>query len=401
MGLLTGRTEKRQWTPEPIIPPFPGTNAFGMTGAATDPNAAMYVPAVWGCISLLANALSQMDLKTYRQVSGRNVLLTNSSLVAEPSDGIPQSIWVHQAVTSMCLRGNLYALKDVPTGVPNALQILNPDHVRYDALTDTFMLIQNDGTQTDITARMFHIPGMTLPGARIGLSPISFAAKSIGIDLSSRKFAQDFFDNGGTPKAVLTSDQDIDQGQARIAKQRLQESTINREPAVFGRGLTYKNITVTAEESQFLATQRATVADIARYFNIPAEMVGGQTGSSLTYSTVEQNSLNFLTYAVSFWMRRIEDAFSQLLPNRQIVRFDPTNLLRTDAKSEAEVRAIYIDAKVLPPSRILADMGQDPLTDDEKAELALIPNSITALGAPKAGTAKPADPATEGDNPNG
>jgi phage portal protein BeeE len=70
----------------------------------------------------------------------------------------------------------------------------------------------------------------------------------------------------------------------------------------------YTPIQVSPEESQFLATQQANVAQVARYFWIPPEMVGGSGGNSMTYANVEQRSLDFLTYAVSFWLKRIEDA---------------------------------------------------------------------------------------------
>jgi hypothetical protein len=36
----------------------------------------------------------------------------------------------------------------------------------------------------------------------------------LGLDLSSRQFASGFFDGGGIPKAVLESDQQVNQEQA-------------------------------------------------------------------------------------------------------------------------------------------------------------------------------------------
>jgi phage portal protein BeeE len=61
---------------------------------------------------------------------------------------------------------------------------------------------------------MWHVRGLTLPGRVVGLSPISYAAAVLGLDLSSRQFASGFFDGGGIPKAVLESDQQVNQEQA-------------------------------------------------------------------------------------------------------------------------------------------------------------------------------------------
>jgi HK97 family phage portal protein len=216
--------------------------------------------------------------------------------------------------------------------------------------------------------------------------------------LSSRKFAQDFFDGGGVPKAVLQSTMDITQEQARTLKERLAAATRNREPVALGSGVEYKQISVRPDESQFLETQGANISEIARIFGVPAEMVGGKVGSSMTYSNVEQRSLDFLTYGVSMWMRRIEDAFFPLLPQPQYVQFDTSALLRTDAETQAKVRVTYVAGKVLPPSRILTEMAQPPLTDDEKAELELVPLTVTPTGMPKA-LPNPGTPMTSDDTP--
>jgi len=163
----------------------------------------------------------------------------------------------------------------------------------------------------------------------------------------------------------------------------MKAATMNRELAVFGNGVKYQAISIAPEESQFLETQQATIGDIARYFNIPAEMVGGKAGSSLTYSNVEQRSIDFLTYGVGFWLKRIEDAFFDVLPKSQFVEFDRKALLRSDAETEARVRAIYVAAKIMPPSRILTEMNEQPLTQAEKDELELVPMGVTAQGSPR------------------
>jgi HK97 family phage portal protein len=252
----------------------------------------------------------------------------------------------------------------------------------------------------EITARVWHIRGFTLPGQQIGLSPIAYAAQAIGVDLSSRKFARDFFDGGGVPKATLTTDLDLTQEQADTAKQRLRAATVNREPAVFGNGVKYTPISVKPEESQFLQTQQANIVEIARFFGVPAEMVGGQSGSSLTYSNVEQRSLDFLTYGVQFWLKRIEDAFFDLLPQPQFVQFNTKVMLRTDAETQSKVDAIDIAAKMIAPSEKRTARNLPPLTQQQKEELELIPLTINpGTGLPKS-LPQPPTPATADDVPN-
>lgn len=404
MGILTGRPrrEQRQWTAAPIIPPFPGTNMYGQVTAGATPQNSLYSPAVWACVSLIANAVSIMPMSLYVPGSGGADDVkapVQPDFVESPCPGVPVSVWLHQVMVSLLLRGNAYGLYDVPLADgPSMVKIVSPDSIapRWDAAANAYVfnLRQQDGTLKDVTSMLWHCPGLTMPGEIVGLSPIAYAARALGVDLSSRKFAEDFFNGGGVPKATLTSDQDINQDQADTAKQRLMAATLNREPAVFGRGLTYTPISVKPEESQFLETQQATVSDIARYFSVPAEMIGGKSGSSLTYTTVELNSLQFLTFCVSFWLKRLEDTISPIFPSGKYVKLDESSLLRTDAETQAKVRSQYIAAKVLPPSRILKEMGEPLLTDDEKQELQLVPLGMTATGLPRL------NPGAVGANPD-
>lgn len=412
MGVLTGRRESRQWAPEPVVPPYLGApSSYGQSGVSGRPDTALAVPAVWACVTLLANAVSMLPLQTYRRTGDVPARITDPMLVSSPDADLTQSEWLHMLMVSLLLRGNAFALK---TGVdsmarPTQLTLLSPDKVRTEVGSGGSVRYLLGAGQTDVTSRMWHVRGLTLPGSKIGLSPIQYAAQAIGVDLSSRKFAQDFFDNGGVPKATLTSTMELTQEQARTAKERLMAATQNREPAVFGSGITYKPISVSAEESQFLATQRANISEIARYFGIPAEMIGGETGSSLTYSNVEQRSLDFLTYGVAFWLKRIEDSFFNLLPQPQYVKFRVEELLRIDAHSRAQVDMFQIASKVKTPTEVRNTYGLPPMTEAQQVEADMVPLSIGPLGRPTAtpalkelpGPAAPTPPDDQQGGPNG
>lgn len=403
MGALFGQREKRQWTPEPPIPPFPGTNPFGQPSFAASPEAALTVPTVWACVLLLANTVSQLPLETFRRTANVPARITDPQLITSPSAGETQSEWLHMLMVSLLLRGNAYALivsRD-RLGRPTQLMILNPDTVRVTVDRETGQVTYKLGSSmVDRSNDIWHVRGMTLPGQKIGLSPIAYAASTLGVDLAARKFASDFYDGGGLPKGKMKSDQAINQEQAVTLKERLRAATLNREPVILGQGVDYDTLPVRAEESQFLATQKFNISQIARFYLIPAEKVGGETGSSLTYTTAEMNNINFLTDGVGWWLKRIEDAIFPLLADPQFVKFNTRALLRTDAETSAKVDAIRVASKVMPPSRILAQMNEPPLTDAEKKELELVPLAVTpSTGAPKA-LPNPPTPATYDDAPD-
>lgn len=403
MGRLLGQVEWRQWAPEPPVPPFPGANVFGQPSLAAAPDLALQVPTVWACVKLLADTVSSMQLETFRKTDSVPRRITDPQIVLTPDAGETQSEWLHMLMVSLLLRGNAYCLIVSRDGMgrPTQLMILNPDMVRVTVDKETGRVTYKLGAaQIDRSRDIWHVRGLTLPGGKVGLSPIGYAAATVGVDLAARKFAGDFYNGGGLPKGKLKSDQAINQQQAVTLKERLAAATLNREPVALGDGVDYELLPIKAEESQFIATQQFNIAQIARFFSVPAEMVGGSAGNSLTYSTVELNSLNFLTYGVQFWLKRIEDSFFGLLPEPQYVRFNASMLLRTDAKTQAQIDAISVAAKIRAPSEIRTARDLPPLTDGEKEELSLVPLTVTpSTGAPKA-LPKPPTPDTAADAPN-
>jgi HK97 family phage portal protein len=266
-----------------------------------------------------------------------------------------------------------------------AIHLLNPDSVTPKTRDDGTMVyavgpkrIEYDETE------IWHVRGLTMPGSQVGLSPIAYAAATLGVDLQSRKFAHDFFDGGGIPKAILTTDMKMTQEQSRTVKERLLSTLRGREPLVLSDGVKYQTVAVSPEESQFLATQQANVAQIARFFGVPPEMVGGSGGSSMTYANVEQRSLDFLTYGVAFWLKRLEDAISSELVQPQYVKFRVQDLLRTDAETQAKVHVQLLAGKVVTPTEVRAEYGLPPMTEAQQKEADMVPLTITPLGGAKA-----------------
>lgn len=388
-GLTAGKRAGGGWAGEPIVSPIRGLGTVGPGSIATNPDLAMSVPAVWACIALLSNAVSMMPLQTFRHdpALGIDVPAPTPSLFLTPFDDQTQSEWVSMLMVSLLTRGNAYGhiTSRDGWGRPDQIRWLQPDlmHVEVDAEDNTITYRYGRNRRLIPKSEMLHVRGMSLPGQRLGMSPIGYAAAAIGIDLSSRKFAGDFFEGGGIPKAVLTSDQQIDQKQATTIKERLLTATRNREPIVLGAGLGYHAMAVTPNESQFLETQKANVAQVARYFSVPPEMVGGTSGSSLTYANVEQRSIDFLIYAVQPWLRRIEDALFPLFPPATFVRFDTSVLLRTDAETSAKIMVQKLASRVTAPSEERTNLNLPPMTDDQTNQANLVPLTISPLGSVK------------------
>jgi hypothetical protein len=75
-------------------------------------------------------------------------------------------------------------------------------------------------------------------------------------------------------------------------------------------------------------------------------MLGAPSADSMTYSNVEQESIEFVRYSLTPWLRRIELAISNdgdLTFERQFVKFEVDGLLRADAATRSEVYSRALD----------------------------------------------------------
>ena len=163
------------------------------------------------------------------------------------------------------------------------------------------------------------------------MSPIERASLAIGVGLAAHRFGAQWFRDGAIPTAVATNEAEVTQTAAQIVKDRILDTMRgNREPLVMGNGWKYDQVSVAADESQFLETIKANVADVCRYFGVLPEEIGGTSGDSNTYANVEARNLQLLVRTIGPWVVKIERALSRLRPNGQFVKFNVDALLRLD-----------------------------------------------------------------------
>ena len=389
------RREVRQWTPEPVVPPFPGTQ---IGAAVPTMDSSLRVSAVWACVRLIADTISMMPMHAYTLKEGVRVPVDDPPLLLQPGGDANLPDWLYMLVVSLMLRGNAFGriTKLGSDGYPQQIELLNPDvlNVRSDPNTGRLVVSDRNGEITNL----WRMAAYRMPGHKLGLSPIAYAAITLSTDAEVQKFGLGYFRDALHPASVLTSDQAITQEDARTLSERLAEKVGKREPLVLGAGLKYAPLSVSPNESQFLDTQKYTVATIARIFGVPPEMIAAESGNSMTYSNVEQRAIDFLTYSIQPWLTRIESALSALMPGRRHPRFDTSVLLRTDFETTMRATAIGIASKQMAPDEARAIRDEPPLTAEQKKELEMVPLTVSVTGRPTAVSAShPPDVNLEAD----
>lgn len=298
--------------------------------------------AVYACVDLLVRLIVwQMPVQVIgtdgpaRPVARVSQLITNP----HPEPHMLAEHWRAMALESAVMRGFAAGVvtSREPSGWPRQIMPVHPDSVTWysDPSTGQTVDWRVDGTKVDLWqtgGELWLAPSLRVtPGAPVGKSVLAHAAQQVRLGLDARKFGQDWFQAGGLPVAhgKLIDNPNITQEQASALKRRILETTRNREPLITGNNFELTTIPINAEESQFLQTMQANVADVCRFFGIPPEMVGGSSGDSMTYANVEGRNLGLLTNTVGAWMNWFERVLASMLPRPQLVELDPKALLRT------------------------------------------------------------------------
>ena len=345
MSILFGRPERRSFTfSSPPIPPNSQTGTYAKVDLSRA-EASLQKVAVWACVNLVATMAEVMPLDYYprpREKAPMPAWLNDLS-----GEGYGTADWLYQYIYSAMLRGNVYGTVadiDRSRGTPTQILLQHPDLVRPDPVrSEGGQRWRVNGIEVD-AGKMWHRRVHPATGQLLGLSPIAMHATTIGTGIAALRFGAQWFEEGAHPSGVLTTDGSLNQAQATTAKQRFMAAIHGRrEPVVLGGGWKYQQIQISPNESQFLETNNYTAAECCRIFGPGfAEIYGYETGGSLTYSNIEQRSLDLLTYAVDPWLVRIERALSGLLPPGAEVLYNRAALVRTDLLTRYRANAIAL-----------------------------------------------------------
>lgn len=335
---------------------------------------AMQIAAVVACVGLRAGAFAQIPLKGYRQRDGLHELLPSQpSLLVRPSPTVVPSVWKTQMSVSRDIWG--FAVGRIlgvdAAGYPSMAEWLPPSetHAWQDYMSGP--LRWKVGQDEVDASLLLHVPSRwVMPGNPLGISPLE---RSGLVDLAKRAqdFGRDWFRNGAVPSSIIYSEQELTGKQAEDIVSAVTSKWRSRKPAVLDSRLKYEQVSVGANESQFLETQRQVAADIAVSFNLPPEKINAVvSGQSVTYANREQNVQQYLMDSINPDLVVIQEVFEQFLPRGQFPRWATGAFLRSDLKTRYESYKVGLEAGFLEVDEVRAWEEMKPLGggEDDQAD---------------------------------
>lgn len=332
---------------------------------------ALRVVPVYAATSLIADLIATSPMHAFRdQGNGvRTVLPTQPKLVTKPAKFGGRITWMTQALSSVLLRGNAVGviLNRDRVGTATTVAWQHPDNVQIDesGFLPRFFVGGLEVPSTEIV----HIPAYVVGDSIVGLSPLRLFRMQIEAGLQAQSFGLDWYRNGTPPSGVLkNSAKTIDAKEADKIKARFRAAVAGNDLFVTGSDWDYKALTVSPADAQFLEQIKATATQMAAVYRVQPEDIGGETGSSLTYSTQELNDIRLSRRALLPWTSRFEEALTELLPPAQYVRINLDAGIRADLKSRMEAHEIATRIGVETNDEARALEERAPLTPEEQKQ---------------------------------
>lgn len=357
--------------------------SFGGSKANVNQETAMQISAVWAAVQLKAKTLASLDINFFDKQSNdrrtANYEHPLSRLFRGKVNRYQTRVEFFETVgLNLYLTGNAYCIIQRLNGKIVGLLPIMSSQVDVELFDDGKVAYSyNDGRNVRVFSadNIWHLK---LFGNGVqGLSPLQYAANSIGIAIQGEQWASNIVGNGGKPTGVLMFDKVLTKEQRAQLADKFKSLREGSQDSlmVLEAGLKYEQISLSPQDVQLLEARRFQVEDIARFFDVPSVMINDTNGSTVWGSGIQQIIDGW--YKLSFRpdLERIETSIMANLVERSereklSVEFNFEELLRTDFKTRVDTGARAVGAGLmtrnewrqrewLPPSD---QAGADELT---------------------------------------
>jgi len=338
------------------------------------PETAPEVPTVIACIRVIAESVGSLPLHLYRLgADGAKVMATDAPLYRilryRPNDEQTSLELREQLVMLYLLYGDAYCelVRDDRGNITDMMP-LHPSRMTSERLSDgtlRYIYREPNGRQTIYNQRqLWHLRMPTLDGVH-GISLPTLVRDAIAHARALESYGLQYFASGARPGVVLQSDNPIPAEAAE--RMREQWERMHRGPdrahrtAVLPNGLKVHELSGSNESSQFIDARKMAVIEICRAFRVPPHLVQSLDGA--TFSNIEHQSREFLTFTLLSHLRRIEDSISRDLIDDPTLfaEHDVHAFMRGDSATRAAWYQQALNSGIMSINEVRSAEGMNPI----------------------------------------
>jgi len=340
--------------------PFFG-NSVTKSGSKINENSALTLGAFYNGVNLCTDDIAKLP-KAVFQKDGDNLNKLSDhpvhKLISEEPNPYqnPFNFWKYLCYCAI-VKGNGYAriVRDKANGAVVSLMHLDSDQVTPLKGSDK-MYYKYKGNVID-GDDMIHIYFFSTNGYS-GTGIVTYAANSMGITLSGQTFVGDTFSNQGLTHGVLEAPMFVDPSNKKAIEESFNakmSSEAAHKVALIDEGFSYKRITVTPAEAQWLETDTRGIIHICQFLNVAPHKLkhlDNSNYSNLQQMTIEHQQDSVMPRTVNIEQECRRKLFSDKEKMDHYIKFDLRSMLRGDQKSRAEYYKTMVSFKLMTPNEV-------------------------------------------------
>lgn len=347
---------------------FGGLFGYGVqtkNGTNVTSKSALTLSAFYNGVNILCNDYAKLPKSVVQSVEGNTKKKTShpvSYLISQKPNSFMTAFNFDRAMMLYAvLKGNAYAIihRHNYTGEIKSLELVNqtknPVTVKK---TEETLVYQVQGKGEYSASQMLHVPGFSFDGI-CGVGVVTYAAHSLGVNLSTQEYATDYYKSRGAGLAVVETATEMKAG----AKQRYASaiaSSINNnngnKAMVIDEGNKFHYISLTAQEAAFLENHKNGILEVARWLNIPSfklKVTENQNNSNMEQQSLSHVSDSILPYKIQFNQEYNAKLFTAKERKEGFkCYFNVSSLLQADKKTQAMYYTSMVYAGLMTPAEV-------------------------------------------------
>lgn len=335
------------------------------------------IPIIIGLFNGISDTVSQCSVQTYRTVvrDGQTVEVPvkNPKYLDRPNALQGKYQFWQNVMLSLLYYGNAYIYKLKVNGKVAELHVIHPQDVTIkQEVRFGPKIFQVQGIGEDLTADdMLHISNYGGPESLYGISPVQQAKIFVDSTYSAQTYSAQLNENNLNIAGVIETPKEMKfeeaQKMGQVFAQTHRSDAEGASPiGVLGGGATFKTISLTPEQAQFIESERWNAQKFATLLNVPLFMVDGSAGSWAGTGLQVMNGI-YEQRTLKPWIRLIEDAFNTfLLPTGQNMRFNLSEVLKSSPKEEADIFMKIVGAPIMTINEARALKNMAPIDGGDK-----------------------------------
>jgi HK97 family phage portal protein len=407
---ILGMEAKGDYTSLDLFRDIYGRGRESHAGVVVNVQTALEVATVLACCRVIAEGVSQIPFKVYRETDKGSSPARDHPLYPvlyrRPNSWQTSFEFREMLMFHTILCGNAYVFVN-RVGIGREIKELIPiEPGRVTVKQNRDYSLEYKVTAETGEAKVFgqdaiwHLRGPSW-NSWMGLEATKLARNAIGLAVSLEQGQSEFQKNGAKNSGVLSVDGKLNKEQYELLATWLDRHMIggdrSHKPFIADQGAKWLSNVMTGVDQQLLETRKHQIEEMCREFRVMPIMVG-QSDKAATYASAEQMFLAHVVHTLSPWYQRIEQSADvNLLSEAELdegyyTKFIPNALMKGAAKDRAEFYSKALGSgggKGWMTQNDVRALEELDRSDDPEADK--LPQQITKQPT----TNPPSDPASE------